>query len=91
MKEIKLTIDGKEVKLTDEQLRLLEIRGKWSNPFSRVKKTRSFIRLVETVKFFRFLKMGTMPTMNWKSAPIISTTKMLPHKLPFISCSIGSC
>lgn len=38
MKEIKLTIDGKEVKLTDEQLKVLgiEIEGKRKNPFSKV-------------------------------------------------------
>lgn len=34
MKEIKLTIDGKEVQLTDEQLRALEI-WKRKNPFDR--------------------------------------------------------
>ncbi len=39
MKEIKLTIDGKEVKLTDEQLKILgiEIEEKRKNPFERVK------------------------------------------------------
>lgn len=38
MKKIKLTIDGKEVKLTDEQLKVLgiEIEGKRKNPFSKV-------------------------------------------------------
>ena len=38
MKEIKLTIDGKEVKLTNEQLKALgiEIEGKRKNPFSKV-------------------------------------------------------
>lgn len=38
MKEIKLTIDGKEVQLTDEQLRLLgiETKEKRKNPFERV-------------------------------------------------------
>lgn len=35
MKEIKLTIDGKEVQLTDEQLRMLGIEVK-KNPFDRV-------------------------------------------------------
>lgn len=37
MKEIKLTIDGKEVKLTDEQLMTLgiEVEKKRKNPFSR--------------------------------------------------------
>ena len=36
MKEIKLTIDGKEVQLTEEQLRLLGIEPKKKNPFDRV-------------------------------------------------------
>lgn len=38
MKEIKLTIDGKEVQLTDEQLRMLGIESekKRKNPFERV-------------------------------------------------------
>ena len=38
MKEIKLTIDGKEVRLTDEQLRMLgiETEKKKKNPFERV-------------------------------------------------------
>ena len=35
MKEIKLTIDGKEIQLTDEQLRMLGIEVK-KNPFDRV-------------------------------------------------------
>ena len=36
MKEIKLTIDGKEVQLTDEQLRLLSIIEKEKRPFERI-------------------------------------------------------
>lgn len=38
MKEIKLTIDGKEVQLTEEQLKQLgiEIEEKRKNPFDRV-------------------------------------------------------
>ena len=35
MKEIKLTIDGKEIQLTDEQLKMLGIEVK-KNPFDRV-------------------------------------------------------
>ena len=37
MKEIKLTIDGKEVQLTDEQLRMLGIEPekKRKNPFDK--------------------------------------------------------
>lgn len=40
MKEIKLTIDGKEVQLTEEQLRMLGIEPekKRNNPFERVRK-----------------------------------------------------
>lgn len=37
MREIKLTIDGKEVQLTEEQLKALEIEVK-DNPFDRVAK-----------------------------------------------------
>ena len=36
MKEIKLTIDGKEIQLTEEQLRMLGIEPKKKNPFDRV-------------------------------------------------------
>lgn len=36
MKEIKLTIDGKEVQLTDEQLKMLGIEPEKKNPFNRV-------------------------------------------------------
>lgn len=44
MKEIKLTIDGKEVQLTDEQLRMLgiETEKKRKNPFERVAKTEMY-------------------------------------------------
>ena len=37
MKEIKVIIDGKEVRLTDEQLRALGITKENNNPFDRVK------------------------------------------------------
>ena len=36
MKEIKLTIDGKEILLTDGQLKMLGIEPKKKNPFDRV-------------------------------------------------------
>ena len=36
MKEVKLTIDGKEVRLTDGQLKMLGIEPKKKNPFDRV-------------------------------------------------------
>lgn len=41
MKEIKLTIDGKEVQLTHEQLRLLGIETR-KNPFERVTKSEMY-------------------------------------------------
>lgn len=36
MKEVKLTIDGKEIQLTDEQLKQLGIEPEKKNPFNRV-------------------------------------------------------
>lgn len=36
MKEIKLTIDGKKIQLTDEQLKMLGIEPEKKNPFDRV-------------------------------------------------------
>ena len=49
MKEIKLTIDGKEVQLTEEQLRSLgiEIEEKRKNPFDRVAKYNSYYRVTD--------------------------------------------
>lgn len=41
MKEIKLIIDGKEVQLTEEQLKVLDITVK-KNPFKRVNKKESY-------------------------------------------------
>lgn len=55
MKEIKLTIDGKEVKLTDEQLRALRIgiEEKRKNPFERVSASKMyyFIDAVDEIGF----------------------------------------
>lgn len=42
MKEIKLTIDGKEVQLTEEQLRMFGIESEKKNPFDRVKKGKKY-------------------------------------------------
>ena len=42
MKEIKLTIDGKEVQLTDEQLKMLGIEVVRKNPFERVTKAEMY-------------------------------------------------
>lgn len=49
MKEIKLTIDGKEVQLTDEQLKALgiEVETKRKNPFERVNKYDNYYRVTE--------------------------------------------
>lgn len=41
MKEIKLTIDGKEVQLTDEQLKALRLEVR-NNPFERVNRYRTY-------------------------------------------------
>lgn len=47
MKEIKLTIDGKEVRLTDEQLRMLGIEPekKRKNPFKRVAEDEMYFQI----------------------------------------------
>lgn len=58
IKKIKLTIDGKEVKLTNEQLRLLEIKGKWSNPFSRVEKDKVFYSTSGNGEVLSFIEDG---------------------------------
>ena len=49
MKEIKLTIDGKEVQLTEEQVRLLGIglEKKRKNPFDRVTKGEVYYKITE--------------------------------------------
>ena len=48
MKEIKLTIDGKEIQLTDEQLKMLGIEPekKRKNPFDRVGNGDKFFAIV---------------------------------------------
>lgn len=46
MKEIKLTVDGKEVRLTDEQLRMLRIEVEnRKNPFERVVKGKMYYKI----------------------------------------------
>ena len=47
MKEIKLTIDGKEIQLTDEQLKMLGIEPekKRKNPFERVAEDEVYFRI----------------------------------------------
>ena len=55
MKEIKLTIDGKEVQLTEEQLKMLrvEIEGKRKNPFERVR-NESYYNITSTNGVFNY-------------------------------------
>lgn len=56
MKEIKLTIDGKEVQLTNEKLKALEIEleEKRNNPFERVRKGENYFyasyKSVDTIR-----------------------------------------
>lgn len=56
MKEIKLTIDGKEVQLTEEQLRLLGIEPekKRKNPFERVAENEYYYCIKSVVGINRF-------------------------------------
>lgn len=47
MKEVKLTVDGKEVPLTDDQLRMLGLPPTRNNPFERVKSGQEYYCLTE--------------------------------------------
>lgn len=47
MKEIKLTVDGKEVLLTDDQLRMLGLPPTRNNPFERVKSGQEYFYLTD--------------------------------------------
>ncbi len=60
MKEIKLIIDGKEVKLTDEQLKLLGIgiEEKRKNPFERVAEGKTYYRIDRDGKVDNFCEHG---------------------------------
>ena len=53
MKEIKLTIDGKEVQLTDEQLKTLGIEVR-KNPFERVGKYEGYYCIKETGEIYTY-------------------------------------
>lgn len=47
MKKVKLTVDGKEVPLTDDQLRMLRLQPTRNNPFERVKSGQEYFCLTE--------------------------------------------
>ena len=53
MKEIKLTIDGKEVQLTDEQLKLLGLEAR-KNPFDRAGKYEGYYCIKETGEIYTY-------------------------------------
>ena len=61
MKEIKLTIDGKEVRLTEEQLRLLGIEPekKRKNPFERVTEDEVYFQIGIDGDVFSLYEYGT--------------------------------
>ena len=61
MKEIKLTIDGKEVQLTDEQLRMLGIEPekKRKNPFERVAEDEVYFQIGIDGDVFSLYEYGT--------------------------------
>lgn len=61
MKEIKLTIDGKEVKLTDEQLKMLGIEPekKRKNPFERVTEDEVYFQIGIDGDVFSLYEYGT--------------------------------
>lgn len=47
MKKVKLTVDGKEMPLTDDQLRMLGLPPTRNNPFERVKSGQEYYCLTE--------------------------------------------
>ena len=57
MKEIKLTIDGKEVQLTDEQLKLLGLEVR-KNPFERAGKYEKYYCIKETGEIYTYYDDG---------------------------------
>lgn len=61
MKEIKLTIDGKEVQLTEEQLRMLGIEPekKRKNPFERVAEDEVYFQIGIDGDVFSLYEYGT--------------------------------
>ena len=61
MKEIKLTIDGKEIQLTDEQLKMLGIEPekKRKNPFKRVAEDEVYFQIGTDGDVFSLYEDGT--------------------------------
>ena len=59
MKEIKLTIDGKEIQLTDEQLKMLGIEPKKKNPFDRVTEDEVYFQIGIDGDVFPLYEYGT--------------------------------
>ena len=59
MKEIKLTIDGKEIQLTDEQLKMLGIEPKKKNPFDRVAEDEVYFQIGIDGDVFSLYEYGT--------------------------------
>ena len=66
MKEIKLTIDGKEVQLTDEQLKMLGIepKKKRKNPFERVANGNVYYRVTEYGNIDEFIERSDLTDSN---------------------------
>lgn len=58
MREIKLTIDGKEVQLTEEQLKQLKIELDNQNPFKRVAIGDTYYRVTEYGEIDDFVEEG---------------------------------
>ena len=62
MKDIKVTIDGKEVRLTDEQAKALKLelllKMKSSNPFERVEKYAEYYCIKETGEIYDYCEDG---------------------------------
>lgn len=48
MKKVKLTVDGKEVPLTDDQLRMLRLPPTRNNPFERVRSGQEYFCLTDS-------------------------------------------
>ena len=63
MKEIQLTIDGKEVQLTDEQLKLLGLEAR-KNPFERVANGNVYYRVIEYGNIDEFIERSDLTDSN---------------------------
>ena len=64
MKEIKLTIDGKEIQLTEEQAKALKLeflmKMKSSNPFERVEKYTEYYCIKEIGEIYNYYDKGDL-------------------------------